>query len=595
MKISRKIRVFTIFCITFLTLVCTGCKSAEKSAVAEELEETEVMREGDYVEKETLREAPLTDNKALYEEDDETSVVTMYLTVCAGNEGDNTNHTWTEINSHSVYDYEEMDIPRYNVDAILQVGDENGPAEGEFGYGEIVPNAAVQIRGQTSSRSEQKNYKIRIKDEKGNWRGQRTIALNKHVSDPCRFRNKLAYDLMKEIPQMMSARTQFVHLYVKDETEGGSGEFEDYGLYTQVEQMNKTYLKNHGLDNKGQMYKVNFFEWYLYDDVMKLSTDSDYNEKTFEKYLEIKGSDDHTKLHELLREINDYTIPIDEIVEKHFDLDNVFYWMGFQILIGNMDVGARNLYLYSPLNSEKWYFISWDNDSTFSREYRKIQNYSDGQSWERGISTFLNLVIFNRMLKEEKYRKGLDDAIQDLRENYVTEEKVRTMVQHYQAVVKPYVYRTPDAEYTRVDETEYDIITKAMSKELEINYQYYLESLKNPWPFFVGLPEKIGGKFEIVWDASYDYNKEDITYSFILASDYEFKNVIAREEGLRLPRITVDMLPAGQYFIRVRSTNESGYEQDCFDYYPTNEGKIYGCKSFFVAEDGAITEDVFEE
>lgn len=44
-----------------------------------------------------------------------------------------------------------------------------------------------------------------------------------------RFRNKLAYDLMKDIPQMISARTQFVHLYVKDETEGGSGVFEDYG------------------------------------------------------------------------------------------------------------------------------------------------------------------------------------------------------------------------------------------------------------------------------------------------------------------------------------------------------------------------------
>ena len=54
----------------------------------------------------------------------------------------------------------------------------------------------------------------------GEWRGQRTIALNKHVGDVYRFKNKLAYDLMKDIPQMMSARTQFVRLYVKDTTEG---------------------------------------------------------------------------------------------------------------------------------------------------------------------------------------------------------------------------------------------------------------------------------------------------------------------------------------------------------------------------------------
>ena len=41
---------------------------------------------------------------------------------------------------------------------LLQVGDENGPTEGEVGYGERVPNATVQIRGQTSSQNAQKNY-----------------------------------------------------------------------------------------------------------------------------------------------------------------------------------------------------------------------------------------------------------------------------------------------------------------------------------------------------------------------------------------------------------------------------------------------------
>lgn len=44
-----------------------------------------------------------------------------------------------------------------------------------------------------------------------------------------RFRNKLAYDLMKKIPQMLSLRTQFVHLYVKDNTDGTSDSFADYG------------------------------------------------------------------------------------------------------------------------------------------------------------------------------------------------------------------------------------------------------------------------------------------------------------------------------------------------------------------------------
>ena len=82
-----------------------------------------------------------------------------------------------------------------------------------------MPNATVQIRGQTSSRNSQKNYKIELKKNKGTWRGQRTINLNKHQTDGMRFRNKLSYDLLKGIPQLMSLRTQFVHLYVRDLTE----------------------------------------------------------------------------------------------------------------------------------------------------------------------------------------------------------------------------------------------------------------------------------------------------------------------------------------------------------------------------------------
>ena len=98
---------------------------------------------------------------------------------------------------------------------------------------------------------------------------------------------------------MIGARTQFVHLYVKDKTAGADAEFEDYGLYVQVEQMNKTYLKAHGLDSKGHLYKIEFFEWYQYED-LKLATDPDYDLDAFEEYLEVKGSDDHRKLLEVL-------------------------------------------------------------------------------------------------------------------------------------------------------------------------------------------------------------------------------------------------------------------------------------------------------
>ena len=365
---------------------CAGCSvlPAEETASSDEFS----TAKAEPVEKMADTGFHLRDNDALYTVYDDSGVVTMYLTVTRGTEAENTDHTWEQINSYSAYDYEAMQVPRYQVEGLLQVGDESGPAASEVGYGETVPNATVQIRGQTSSRNAQKNYKIKLKKNKGSWRGQRTVALNKHQGDGLRFRNKMAYDLIRGIPQMMGLRTQFVHLYVKDKTQTAGASFVDHGLYTQVEQLNKTALRAHGLDENGQLYKVNFFEFLRYGDVIRLKTDPAYDKAAFEQLLEIKGSDDHQKLIEMLDVLNDETSPMEDLFETTFDTENIAYWMAFQILLGNTDTQSRNMYLYSPLNSKRWYILDWDNDAMLSRTEWEYRNYSDSLSWERGVSNY---------------------------------------------------------------------------------------------------------------------------------------------------------------------------------------------------------------
>lgn len=552
-----------------------------------------------YVEKvsPSVEDYRLRDNKSIYEDDDESSVVTMYLTVREGNSAENTDHTWAEINTYSKYWYEDRGIPQYAVEGILQVGDENGPLPDEVGYDETVPNAIIKIRGQTSSEREQKNYKIELKEGKGEWRGQRTINLNKHVSEGTRFRNKLAYDLMKEVPQMMAARTQFVHLYVKDETEGGNGVFEDYGLYTQVEQINGRYLKAHGLDNNGHLYKNEFFEFYRYEDAIKLITDPTYDLNAFETYLEVKGNTDHSKLIEMLEDVNDYSIPIEETVEKWFDTENLFYWMGFQILIGNADTNARNYFIYSPLNVDKFYFISWDNDASLTAmEDVMVGRNGFAGSWEAGISNYWGNVLFQRMYKLEEYRNGLTQAIETLYTEYLTAEKVTELIQLYKPVVKPYVYSMPDLMYAPITSEQYETVTDSMAGEIEDNYQAYLESLEKPMPFFIAVPSVENGRLQITWDASYDFDNENITYSVEIASDYLFQNMLYSQQNIRVPSVEINPLPEGQYFVRIRSTNESGRTQDSFDYYVLDGGsKVYGTKCFYVLADGTIEEDIYVE
>ena len=536
----------------------------------------------------------LRDKELLYQEDPQ-SVKTLYLTIKSGDAAENTNHTWEEINTYSVYDYEKWGVPRYQVAALLQAGDDTGLLAGELGYSETVPNATVQVRGQTSSRNQQKNYKIKLKRNKGSWQGQRTINLNKHQTDGLRFRNKLAYDLIRGIPQLIGLRTQFVHLYVKDENGSEPDKFVDYGLYTQVEQLNGSGLKAHGLDSNAQLYKVNFFEFLLYEDTIKLEDDPDFDRVAFEKLLEIKGDRDHHKLIEMLQAVNDLDRPIDQTLDAYFDRENLTYWLAFQILIGNTDTQSRNVYLYSPQNSQRWYFIPWDHDSAFFKKEYEIEKFAGKTSWESGISNYWGNRLFQRALKSATFRQELDEAIQDLKgklnPDYLSQE-----VAKYQETVKPYVTKEPDSTHLGLTPSQYDEVAAAIPKEIESNYQDYLDSLKKPMPFFIGIPEKDeNGKLKVRWDAAYDLNGQKITYKVEVAKDFEFKEIIHTEEGITLSETVLDMPEKGHYFARVTATNEAGETRHAFDYYVTEVGKHFGVKSFFIQSNGKISEDVYEE
>lgn len=583
--------------IAALTIGLCGCKAETvREAVAEDTETKSLEALKKEAKQNTFNEEyKLQDNDALYEQDDDYEVVTMYLTVRQGNAEENTNHTWNEVNSHSVYDYERLGIERDKVEGILQVGDENGPYPGEFGYDETVPNTIVNIRGQSSSQANLKSYKIRIKDDKGTYKGQKTLNLNKHAYDETKFRNKLCYDLMEELPDMVSLRTQFVHLYVKDETENQkNAQFEDYGLYTHVEQPNKKFLKNHGFDRYGQLYKLNEFEFYRYEDEIRLSSDAKYNADAFNKRLEAKGSEDHSKLIKMLDELNDYSIPIEDFFEKWFDEDNFFSWMAFHILMGNNDTQSRNLFLYSPLNMNRWYFISWDNDACLSITSDRIETGKYDPGWMYGVSNYWGNVLFQRVLRSPKYREKLDEKIEEYH-SFLNEEMLAKRIEKYANVVWPYRNKLPDILTTKVTNDDFLKICEAMPKEVEQNYKAYKKSMNCPMPFYIGAPFRKNGVNVMSWDVAYDFDNEDITYEVLVGRDYTFQNPIIHKENQIIPEIEFGNLEPGQYFIKVIAKNESGYEQMAFDYYRGENGKVYGTKCFYVLEDGTMREDTYEE
>ncbi len=107
----KKYKLLALGCALLLGMSCclTGCTASENTGgyFKKQTEQQETIKGEDTGYQLTFI---CRDKDSLYENDDETSVVTMYLTVSRGNSSEGTDHTWKEINSYSAYDYDKMGV-----------------------------------------------------------------------------------------------------------------------------------------------------------------------------------------------------------------------------------------------------------------------------------------------------------------------------------------------------------------------------------------------------------------------------------------------------------------------------------------------------
>jgi len=537
--------------------------------------------------------ATFQDNLALYQNDDPGSVVVIYVTVQMGNAADQTNHTWRELNDFTHWSFQNS-IEAASVArgaAIVQFGDENGPRPGEPGYGVFVPNATIQVRASPTSPTAQQSYKIELRNSAGLWRNQSTLVLNKHNSDLSRARQKLNFDLMKKIPDMVSMRTQFVHLYVKDETaDPPESAFVDYGLYTQIEQPNRRFLENHQLDRDGQLYKAVLFDFQRYPDQIRMVQDPLYDAVTFSSVLEIKGDLNHVKLIQMLNDLNDYSVPIEQTFNKYFDADNYFTWLAYNILTGNVSTENTNFYLYSPKNGAKWYFIPWDHDASFPlRSWGKAGSFQIAE-WQVGVSNYWRVVLHNRVLRVEEYRQLLDNKVKQLL-SFLAPDRISEMLSAYKSVTDVYVSKLPDQYYLPGSLEEYEEIYERLPDDIQENYRLYLQSLEKPMPFNLRTPQLSTDGLTLNWEPAYDFKSDEITYHVQVSSVWTFDSVIYDETVVNLTSLKTGPLEPGEYFWRVIATNKLGKTQLPFDAYVDVDGGVHqGIRQFFVAPDGQVLE-----
>jgi spore coat protein H len=517
----------------------------------------------------------IADNTQVYENDSLSNIKEVYITVLEPKKNDKKyNYTLYDLNTY--YDAEILeDEPELKV--IFQEGRNGVIDKDDFGFGLSDSNGIMELRGQSSRIADLKSYKIKL-NSKTPWDGFETVNLNKHPFDDLRIRNKLTFELIKEIDNITSARTQFVHLYVRDYSEGNySNDFVDYGLFTHIENIDTEYLDNHDLDKNGYLYKVENFEFKRYEDILLDVDDNDYDEDEFENVLEIKGVDDHKKLLQMLDAVNNDRININEVIDTYFDRDNFVTWLALNIITDNVDTQSRNYFLYSPLDSPTWYFLPWDYD-------KGLGGYSNTRPiWTRGVSNYWGIILVNRFLRNDNNLIELTNKVEELYQD-LDQEKVNNLVDLYKPIAKTYLNRYPDNLINDLTDEEIDAEFENLRNSITTNKNEYYKSLERPMPVFLNSPFVTGNFIEFDWSDSYDFMNDDFYYSFELSDKPDFSNIIYQEDKMYNNELIIKKLAPGEYFYRVVVTNSKGNHTDAFDIYLDDEtlSYYYGVKQFVV-------------
>ncbi len=394
----------------------------------------------------------------------------------------------------------------------------------------LPANAKMKQRGDSSRLAELKSFAITLDDDLPLWRQEKRLQLNKHPYDQERIRNKLAFDLMRDIDHLFSLRTQFVNMKVED-----SGTVEDYGLFTHVEYAKKDYLIQRGLDADSPLYKaVNFgFDYDIVEQRFALNENgAPVDEDQFERNLEIKRGKNHLPLITMLKQLFDPNTDKAALLDSSFNENNIVTWLAVNILLGNKDTVLENYYLLNPLDSNRFYLLPWDYDGAFKTAGSPDDFTGEEHRTRRlnyGISRWWRSRLIRTWLKQDGSLELLSARIKELRESALSDENINNLVEAYKPVVESYLMSAPDLDYLEGDNpenklAEWNAHTSEMAGRVGTNFQNYLNQPGWPMTFWLVDATVSDNQATLRWEPSWDFENDTLIYSLEVADNPEFNN-----------------------------------------------------------------------
>lgn len=526
------------------------------------------------IEASVLNGRPFSEEKSIYDKDEDGSIRHLYLIVQTGVDRDlSKEYTFSDLNNYTDSELVEGEEPFCNV--IMSEGSGTSSVGASlFGFGETDANGKITIKGNTE-KIRLRSYQIKLYDRAGTWNDMKTINLLKNRNDLSRMKQKLGFDLLEELEDIGSLRTGFVRLFVQDTTSKNLAAYQDMGIYTYLEQPNTAYLTAHGLDVNGSLYRAEDFTFAREPESLKEKTDSAYNSDDFEEVLNIRNADTHEKLLHMLDLLQDESVAMEELVGKYFNEENLLTFAAVNILFSNYNAFEEEYLLYSPQNSLTWYLMpSSFEDALYHLEGKDDQKIAS--SFE-GAGFLYNNLLYRRYLNVpgnlEKLRSKVEEVYQVFSAEWIGQQTLT-----YQKSILKFLYSVPEIGLLPRAATYVEPYIASIPEIVAYNYQAFLANAQLPTPPTITKVERVGEGASIRYVTDDAQSGRVTQYHLEVSSSADFKVILFASAPTQDGQIFVESLPSVTTFVRIVATDQNGQRQTSSNVVEDSKGDtFYGC------------------
>jgi hypothetical protein len=304
-------------------------------------------------------------------------------------------------------------------------------------------SVGVRFKGQTSyfmNNTQKKSFNISldyVKDEQ-KLEGYKTLNLNNSWQDPSFMREVLYYRLIRK--HSPAAKANFVRLYINDQ---------DWGIYQNVQQLNKDFLEEWYESNDGVNFRADIPDggstgpggppgmWGDGTAALNfLGTDT----AQYQKYYTLKSSDQPDPWQKLIRAcsaLNQTPVShLENVVPLYFDVDKILWHLACEIAFSDDDSyvykGKMDYYAYQDAETERFATYDYDGNSVMKSQNVNWSAFYNEQK--------INYPLLNRLLAVPAYRQRYLAHLRTIIRTLLDENQVNSLIDNYDALIRNSVF-----------------------------------------------------------------------------------------------------------------------------------------------------------